>query len=125
MNRTVKIVLVMLVFSASPSVADEYPRINIIDFVVDWKMYIGKYVIVTGGTMNFVDQTSGTLFAPGASVVVMGPYQNKEHLRYLLKNCSGVGAPGLCGMEVFGEVSAKTVATFPTLKNPQIPEMPQ
>lgn len=105
----------------SAVLAQDYPRIDIVDFVVDWKIYAGKYVIVSGGVVNFTDTTSATLHAQGATVVIMAPFQNKEDLRYLLKNCAGVGARDKCAMEVFGLVDGETIHDFPVLKNPQTP----
>lgn len=102
---------------SSASYAEEMPRIDVIDFVVDWQTYVGKAVILTGGAVNFADSTSAVLFKPGAAIMLLAPYREKEDMRYILKNCAGVAPAALCAMEVSGVVDSKMIGDDPVLRD--------
>lgn len=93
--------------------------------MVDWPKLRGEYVIIQGGVANFAGMDSVTLHAAGAFVNLMPPWQEREDLRYLLKNCAGIGEPQFCAMDVAGYVGSESLAGNPVLKQVDFPNMAQ
>ncbi|MBZ9705387.1 hypothetical protein LB543_01415 [Mesorhizobium sp. ESP7-2] len=92
-------IAVLLVASAS-AISPMAPA----DFLADWPRLVGQRATVTGTVYNAAED-SMLLEIPPETIRLVGPWMDREDLRYLFRNCIGADAPrSKCTMPVTGTV---------------------
>ncbi len=89
-------------------------RLTVADFIVDWPNYIGKEVVIHDGEIGLAHNESAVLGTSAGQVILHGPWPNREDLRYILKNCSGLDLGPACQRSVVG--TAVHNSGMPTLE---------
>lgn len=106
------------VLLTGPASAAERPTVEMLDFIVDWRNYIGKEVILVGGAIALASNEDAMLSSRAGQVALWPPWLNREDLRYVLKYCAGVDRGPACQRPVAGTVVGNT--DMPTLKGVQL-----
>lgn len=102
--RWLTLALIGSAMLAPTASAQEIKQMDIVDFLVDWQDYVGKPVLVTGGSVNGASPDYAGLSAMAGIVTLKPPWLDKEDLRFILKNCAGFGMMSRCKMVVGGTV---------------------
>lgn len=95
----------LLLVSATSAIAQQVKQVEIVDFLVDWRDYIGKTpIVITGGTVIGAKAEGAVLWVRAGSVALSPPWAEKEDLRFLLNHCTGLDRKPECSVSVGGYV---------------------
>lgn len=95
--------------------AETLPRLNAVDFFLDWEQYVGKVVIVSGGTVVVAQADKVMVYSLPGNFYAHGPWADKDDLRFLLNNCTGMLPSQKCTTEMAGTVQKSRYGNGPEL----------
>ncbi len=113
--RKLAVCLAAAAITVAPVMAGP-PEMSGLDFIVDWQKYIGVGVIILDGTITAMSNDSGYLKVPGGIVILSPPWTEREDLRFLFENCTGLRNSDKCNMAIAGIVET-SILGGPGLKN--------
>ncbi len=93
----------LLVSSATIGAAQP-KQVSIIDFLVDWRDYVGQPIIITGGSVLSARADGAMLWVRGGGVALSPPWAEREDIRFLLNNCNTLDKKPECSVSVGGIV---------------------
>jgi hypothetical protein len=109
--RFTRIVALAAIALCGPAHSSDLKQIDIVDFLVDWPDYIGSRVIVTGGFVTQAGTESTVLHSNAGLVFLRPPWPDREGLRFVLHECTGLVPRERCAMAVSGTVGNGTMGS--------------
>jgi len=110
---------VLLSVLSFPARAFDGTVVQLLDFIVDWRGFIGRDVILQGGRIAMASNDTAFLHSDAGTIALIAPWTNREDLRYVLTYCRGMGRNPMCQTTVSGTVT-DYLGKMPALKGVSI-----